>query len=253
MRVTRVYVDAPLATGQRVALSELASGHLLRVLRAGIGDECILFNGDGHDYDARIVATGKRKADVEILGGRALQNESPLRITLLQALARGEKMDWILQKASELGVAAFVPVISERSEIKLSGDRADKRVAHWQGVVISACGQSGRAIVPLVSTPTALGDALGALPAGTRRWLLDPLAGSGLLSGNAQALCGEAGREPDAMVLAIGPEGGWSENDARALKEAGFNGLRLGPRVLRTETAGIAAIAALQACYGDLS
>lgn len=247
MRVTRVYVDAPLAAGQRVALPELASGHLLRVLRAGVGDACVLFNGDGHDYGARIVATGKRNAEVEILDRRELHNESPLRITLLQALARGEKMDWILQKATELGVAAFLPVISERSEIKLTSERADKRLVHWQGVVISACGQSGRAIVPPVSPPAALGEALHALPEGTRRWLLDPLAEFALRLRSEQADDDSGG-----IILAIGPEGGWSPNDIEALHAAGFQGLRLGPRVLRTETAGIAAIVALQATYGDM-
>ncbi len=171
-----------------------------------------------------------------------------MRITLLQSLARGEKMDWILQKATELGVVAFVPVTSERSEIKLSGDRADKRHAHWQGVVVSACGQSGRAVVPPVSTSATLGQALQSLSVGTKRLLLDPLAESGLQPHGDKTHVG-----PNEIILAIGPEGGWSVDDIEALRVAGFAGLRMGPRVLRTETAGIAAIAALQAVYGDLS
>ena len=125
MRVTRLYVAVPLLVGARIALPETAAGHLVRVLRAQAGDACVLFNGDGHDYDARIVAAGKRDAEVEILAARAVGNESPLRIVLLQALARGEKMDWILQKATELGVVAIVPVTSERSEVRLDGERAD--------------------------------------------------------------------------------------------------------------------------------
>ncbi len=253
MRVTRVYVEAPLASGQRMTLSEQASGHLLRVLRASAGDACVLFNGDGYDYDARIVATGKRSAEVDILDRRMLNNESRLRITLLQSLARGEKMDWILQKATELGVVAFVPVTSERSEIKLSGDRIDKRLAHWQGVVVSACGQSGRAIVPTISAPAMLDHALRSLSAGTKRLMLDPLAGSGLQP-HGDALHAEQPDDgPGEIILAIGPEGGWSTKDIQALHAASFQAVRLGPRVLRTETAGIAAIAALQAIYGDMS
>jgi 16S rRNA (uracil1498-N3)-methyltransferase len=244
MRVTRLHVESPLAVGARLALPEAAAGHLLRVLRAQAGDACVLFNGDGHDYDARIVATGKRDAEVEILAARAIGNESPLRIVLLQALARGEKMDWILQKATELGVAAIVPVASERSEVRLEGERAGKRSAHWRSVVASACEQSGRATMPAVAAPVPLADAMDGLPAGARRLLLDPQAAHGM---------GTLDVPDDGIVLAIGPEGGWSARDLATLRGNGFEGLRLGPRVLRTETAGIAAIAALQACHGDFA
>jgi len=244
MRVTRLFVEQPLRPGTRASLSEATSGHLLRVLRAGIGDTCVLFNGDGHDYDARIVAVDKRDAVVEVLSARKLANESPLRITLLQALARGEKMDWILQKATELGVSAVVPVASERSEVKLDGERSAKRAAHWHNVVVSACEQSGRATVPSVAMPSALAQALLTLPAGARHLLLDPDAAQGLRDVEVAA--------STAVVLAIGPEGGWSPHDLALLGAAGFAGIRLGPRVLRTETAGLAAIAALQSRYGDL-
>lgn len=244
MRVTRLFVEQPLRPETRASLSEATSGHLLRVLRAGIGDTCVLFNGDGHDYDARIVAVDKRDAVVEVLSARKLANESPLRITLLQALARGEKMDWILQKATELGVSAVVPVASERSEVKLDGERSAKRAAHWQNVVVSACEQSGRATVPSVAMPSTLAQALPGLPAGARRLLLDPDAAQGLRDVEVAACT--------AAVLAIGPEGGWSRHDLALLDAAGFAGIRLGPRVLRTETAGLAAIAALQSRYGDL-
>lgn len=247
MRVTRIHVDAPLAIGTRLVLPDAAAAHLLRVLRAGIGDACVLFNGDGRDYDAHIVAAGKTSAEVEILDSRMLDNESPLRITLLQALARGEKMDWILQKATELGVADFVPVTSERSEVRLDEKRLDKRLAHWRGVVVSACGQSGRALVPGVSAPSTLAQALASLPTTARQLLLDPQAGTGLQSLPSQ------GNQGTEVVLAIGPEGGWSSRDSATLHAAGFEGIRLGPRILRTETAGIAAIAALQARYGDLT
>ena len=242
MRVTRLYVDHPLAVGSRLLLPADAANYLVRVLRLAEGDACVLFNGDGHDRDARLLAAGKRGVEVEVLAAREAGHESPLRITLLQGIARGEKMDLVLQKATELGVAAFVPVTSERSEVRLDEARAGKRVAHWQGVVAAACGQCGRAIVPPVSAPQSLEAALADLPPGPR-FLLDPAAADTI----ASVAAFEGG-----CVLAIGPEGGWSPRDRTQLLAAGFRGLRLGPRILRTETAGLAAIAALQARFGDL-
>ncbi len=244
MRLSRAYVEGPLAIGARVALPEGAAAHLLRALRLDVGDGCVLFNGDGHDYDARVVAAGKRGGEVEVLAARAVDVESPLRIILLQGVARGEKMDWILQKATELGVAAFVPVNSERSEVRLDAARTAKRLAHWQGVVASACGQCGRARLPAVATPAGLQDACASLPADALRLTLDPGAVAGV-----HALAAPASA---TVVVAIGPEGGWSPRDREQLVAAGFNGVRLGPRILRTETAGIAAVSALQAAFGDL-
>jgi len=243
MRVNRFFVDEPLRAGTEVRLPEAAAMHLVRVLRGAVGDHCVLFNGDGSDYAARILAVGKRDARVEIIGAQDPANESTLRITLLQSLARGEKMDLVLQKATELGVAGFVPVASERSEVRLDGERVDKRVAHWRNVVIAACEQSGRARVPSVAIPVALPQALQTLEPASTRLLLDPVAT--LVAGDLDL---DASRH---VVLAIGPEGGWSPRDRSALVGAGFQGLRLGPRILRTETAGIAAIAALQALHGD--
>lgn len=242
MRLTRSYVALPLTPGAEIALPEDVAGHLVRVLRLQPGDACVLFNGDGHDYDARLVAAGKREARAEIVAARPVANESPLRITLLQGIARGEKMDWILQKATELGVARIVPVDSERSEVKLDAARAGKRLAHWREVVVSACEQSGRAVVPEVLSPQPLAAAT-ALREG-HGFLLDPQADA--------ALGGLRGAPLRGCSLAIGPEGGWSPRDRDVLIAAGFSGLRLGPRVLRTETAGLAAIAALQALAGDL-
>ena len=244
MRSNRVYVEGPLAAGARVALPEGAAAHLLRVLRLGPGDGCVLFNGDGHDYEARIVAADKRGGAVEVVAAHAVDNETPLRMVLVQGIARGEKMDWILQKATELGVAAFVPVASDRSEVKLDAARAQKRLAHWRSVVVSACEQCGRARVPGVDAPAALAASLAALPADALRLTLDPAATQGIAALDPP---GDRG-----VVVAIGPEGGWSPRDREILREAGFSGLRLGPRILRTETAGIAAIAALQSAFGDL-
>lgn len=245
MRLTRVHVDVPLRSGAEVALPENAAAHLSRVLRLGAGDACVLFNGDGRDYAARIVETGKREVRVQVGDGREVQNESPLRITLLQGVARGEKMDLILQKAAELGVAAIAPLWSQRSEVKLDEARAVKRLAHWRGVVVSACEQCGRACVPEVAEPLPLAGALAMAPTQGPRLILDPEGELSFASLDASTLAG-------TLTLAVGPEGGWSPADREQLRGAGFRGLRLGPRILRTETAGLAAIAALQARFGDL-
>ncbi len=243
MRLTRCFVDAELRPGARVVLPESAAAHLARVLRLREGDACVLFNGDGHDYAATLASVGKREVAAEVAAATPVANESPLRIVLLQGVARGEKMDLILQKASELGVAAIVPVNSDRSEVKLDAGRAGKRVAHWRSVVVSACEQSGRATVPEVAAPIALADATRAADAALKL-TLDPEGEHALSSLSAPS--------PLSVAIAIGPEGGWSPRDRELLRAAGFAGLKLGPRVLRTETAGLAAIAALQARFGDL-
>ena len=244
MRVTRVHVDLPLSDAAEVSLPEAAAAHLTRVLRMREGDACVLFNGDGRDWPATITALSKREVRVRLGEATRVDRESPLSIVLVQGVARGEKMDLVLQKATELGVAGIVPVMSQRSEVKLDEARAEKRLTHWRSVVASACEQSGRARVPSVSAPVSLQAALGALQPGGTRLLLDPEGGVAF-----------NGFDPDTahpLHLAVGPEGGWSPLDREQLVAAGFAGLRLGPRVLRTETAGIAAIAALQARFGDL-
>ncbi|MBS0226499.1 MAG: 16S rRNA (uracil(1498)-N(3))-methyltransferase [Proteobacteria bacterium] len=242
MRLTRVHVDAGLRAGAELALPETSAAHLTRVLRLQAGDSCIVFDGRGHEADAQLVAIDKRGARVRIGEVRTPANESPVRITLLQGVARGEKMDLILQKGTELGVTAFAPVFSDRSEVKLDGARAAKRLEHWRGVVISACEQSGRAFVPDVQPPVALANALSTL-APTTRLLLDPVA-----SMSCRTALATGQRD---VALAVGPEGGWSPQDRSLLEAQGFLGVRLGPRVLRTETAGLAAIAAMQALHGD--
>ncbi|MGH8081762.1 MAG: 16S rRNA (uracil(1498)-N(3))-methyltransferase [Lysobacter sp.] len=245
MRLTRVHVDAPLSPGAEVALPEGPATHLARVLRHEVGDACVLFNGDGRDYHGRISALGKREVRVQIESAEDVARESPLQLHLLQGVARGEKMDLILQKATELGVNAVHPLWSQRSEVKLDEARAEKRLAHWRSVVSSACEQSGRARVPEVAAPRSLAAVLAALPAGSVRLILDP---EGELAFATLAVDAAT-----PVLLAIGPEGGWSPLDRQQLRDAGFQGLRLGPRILRTETAGLAAIAALQARFGDLA
>ena len=244
MRTTRVHVDAALSVGTRCVLPESSAIHLVRVLRLEPGDDCVLFNGDGHDYGARLLSAGKRGAEAEVISKRATDNESPLRIVLLQGIARGEKMDLILQKATELGVAAIVPVQAERTEVKLDAERLAKRIAHWRSVIVSACEQSGRAHVPALSPPATLADAANDVPGVTLRLTLDPAGEHSLATMAAPATA--------TIAIAIGPEGGWSPRDREILRVAGFEGLRLGPRILRTETAGLAAIAALQSRFGDL-
>lgn len=242
MRMTRCHVDMPLPVGSKIVLPESAAAHLVRVLRLREGDGCVLFNGDGNDCAARIATAGKREVVVEILGFEPIHNESPFRITLVQGIARGEKMDLILQKATELGAIAIVPVLAERTEVKLDAERTEKRMTHWRSVIASACEQSGRAIIPRLAVPAALADAAKEI-ADPLKLTLDPTGEHTLASLPASA---------SSTTLAIGPEGGWSPRDRETLRATGFTGLRLGPRVLRTETAGLAAIAALQSRFGDL-
>ncbi|MFY2764045.1 16S rRNA (uracil(1498)-N(3))-methyltransferase [Arenimonas sp. MALMAid1274] len=244
MRTIRCHVDQPLAIGRRLDLPEDTSTHLVRVLRLAPGDRFELFNGDGYDYAARLLSAAKRGAEAEVLSREPVARESGLHITLAQGLARGEKMDLVLQKATELGVAAFATVVSERTEVKLDGERAAKRMAHWQGVVAAACEQSGRAVLPALAEPVALAE-YASRESATHRLALDP---SGELD-----LRGLTLKPGDTVALVVGPEGGLSERDLATLRAAGFRGLRLGPRVLRTETAGLAAIAALQVLHGDLA
>jgi 16S rRNA (uracil1498-N3)-methyltransferase len=243
MRRIRLFVDTPLQAGFGVTLSEAAANHAVRVLRLREGDAVTLFNGDGHDYSGQI-SLGKREARVQVMRVDAVANESPLAITLVQAIARGEKMDLILQKATELGVAKIVPVTSDRTEVRLDEDRADKRILHWQRVLESACEQCGRAQIPQIESPLTLERAARLFADGDEtRLVLHPDGGESL----SRITCS------DAVAIAIGPEGGFSDRDLAVLDQAGFRRLTLGPRILRTETAGLAAITALQARFGDLA
>jgi len=244
MRIPRIFVPQPLQPGRDVDLPVQAGEHLARVLRLDRGHPLRLFNGDGREYAAEIATLAKRAVSARVLERLpASDRESPLRITLAQGIARGEKMDWILQKATELGVARIVPLVTDRTEVKLDAERAQKRLAHWQAVVASACEQCGRNRLPSIDEPAKLHDwAAGLGDDAGLRLALDP-------QGDARAR--------DLVVdtratLAVGPEGGLSDHDLATLAQAGFRGLRLGPRILRTETAGLAAIAALQAIHGDL-
>ena len=245
MRLTRCYVADVLTIGLRTSLPLPVSHHLLRVLRLGVGDRCCLFNGDGCDYEARIVQARKHgQADVELIAAKQVDNESSLDLILVQGLTRGQKMDFIVQKAVELGIKAILPVMTHRSEMRLDDERSEKRMAHWRGVLISACEQSGRACLPTIAAVGALSQLGAHLPASPILVQLDPNATQPLRS--IPQIAGAT------VVIAAGPEGGWAKHDCHQLSALGFVAYRLGPRVLRAETAGIAAIAALQAVIGDL-
>jgi len=243
MRIPRIYTDQPLRVGIEVLLPEQAGEHVARVLRMERGHPLILFNGDGHEYDATLASLAKRAVTAEVGQVREVDRESKLNITLAQGVARGEKMDWILQKATELGVACIVPLVTERTEVKLDEERAERRVAHWRSVAAGACEQSGRTRLPEIVAPLRLDRWLGDLgdDAALRLALL-PEGDAGLR---------QFASMENGVVLCVGPEGGFSDNDVAQLRHAHFHGLRLGPRILRTETAGIAAVAALQAFFGD--
>lgn len=242
MRTIRCFIDCPLEPELELALPENISNHIIRVLRLEVGGTINLFNGDGIDYQAELTSLGKRGAKVKVLSVLSVNTESPLRIHLYQSIARGEKMDWILQKATELGVAAITPLISDRTEVKLDQERSLKRLAHWQGVIRSACEQSGRAVIPEIHAPTTI-NRLGNASHNNQAFYLHP--GSQLRVVDLQQF------QIPEVELAIGPEGGFSERDSHLLQTAGYRSLSIGPRILRTETAGMAIIAALQCRFGD--
>lgn len=245
MRVPRIYTDQPLRPGSEVLLPEQSGEHVARVLRLDRGHPLVLINGDGCEYAATLAALAKRAVTADVVAVRQVDREAPLKITLAQGIARGEKMDWILQKATELGVARIVPLSTERTEVKLDEERAERRLAHWRSVIASACEQCGRTRLPTLAQPQRLDRWLGTLDA--ERALRLVLAPDGELAPR-----GIQNMENGAL-LAVGPEGGLSDHDMLLLRHAGFGGLRLGPRILRTETAGLAALAALQAVAGDFA
>lgn len=241
MRVTRVFVDEPLATGGELRLATPAAAHVGRVLRLGVGDEVSLFDGNGSEYPAAIIESRGTTLRVRVGAQRSIDRESPLRITLVQGISRGERMDWVVQKATELGVAAIVPVTTERSVVKLDAKQAQKKSDHWRAIAISACEQCGRNRLPEFAPPAAFERWLAEAPRDGTRVLLDSRAHAGLSS------IGQS----SAVTLLIGPEGGLAPQERETAAKSGFEPVRLGPRILRTETAAIAAISALQAMLGD--
>jgi 16S rRNA (uracil1498-N3)-methyltransferase len=243
MRISRVYVDLPLAEHSELLLPPLPSRHLLQVLRLRAGAELTLFSGRGGEFQATLLGAVKSAARVRVGAHRVIERESALDITLLQGLARGERMDLVIQKAVELGVTRILPVRTDFSVVRLDAAQAARRLAHWQGVIIAASEQCGRNRLPTVAAPATLAAAIAALAPGSRRLLLDPDAPASLQAAAAGAT---------AAALLIGPEGGFSPAELAQCARAQFVACRLGPRVLRTETAPLAALAVLQAFAGDL-
>lgn len=239
----RFYVDFALSPDGVVELPDNVVRHL-NVLRVKNTEEIVLFNGNGKSYPALPEVLEKRRASVRILREEATDNESPLNITLVQAVSAAERMDFTLQKSVELGVAEIRPVISERCVVRLSGERAEKRVARWQEIVVSACEQSGRNIVPKVLPLTTYAQALQQLPQETTKLLM---------SLNRAQKLSDVRPQSGKVVFMVGPEGGWTEKEEQQAFDAGFQSVTLGKRVLRTETASLAAIAAMQTLWGDFA
>lgn len=242
MSESRVHLDLALEPGAPVDLPEGAFRHLVQVLRMQAGDGLVVFNGQGGEYAAVLESVAKRGATLRIGAFREVDRESPLELTLVQGISKGDRMDWTVQKAVELGVRAIVPVVTERCNVHLDREREARRLDHWRAVMISACEQSGRTRVPALQPVMKFADWLARPPVG-RRLVLDPLGERSLSTLGP-------GDEPTSLV--VGPEGGLGVDELRLAAGAGCIGLRLGPRVLRTETAGVAALAILQSLAGDL-
>lgn len=239
MRVSRIYVDQPLRPGELLELPERAGRYLGRVLRLTAGDDLLLFNGDGHDYAARLERRGPRLC-ARLGRPGPVEPAARLTIELWLGISRGERMDLAIQKAVELGVERVRPLFTERCQVRLDGERRSKRLRHWQGVVIGACEQSGRRRVPTVEDAETLDAAL------------DKRSGTGLLlAADARRTLIELPAPERTLTLLVGPEGGLSRAERELAERTGFVAARLGPRILRTETAPLAALAAAQALWGD--
>ncbi|MCY7260512.1 MULTISPECIES: 16S rRNA (uracil(1498)-N(3))-methyltransferase [Pseudomonas] len=238
MRLSRFFIDAPLSLGEH-ELPEAQAHYIGRVLRMAEGDALQVFDGSGMEFRGTLVEVGKKRVRVQLDESFAGQDESPLQIHLGQGLSRGERMDWAIQKATELGVSEITPIFSERCEVRLKDERADKRLLHWRQVAISACEQCGRSRVPLIHAPVLLADWIKQTQADLKL-VLHPVA---------QPL--ESHAKPQTLAFLIGPEGGLSDAEVEQAHGAGFLPARLGPRVLRTETAPVVALAVAQQLWGD--
>ncbi|WP_297836718.1 16S rRNA (uracil(1498)-N(3))-methyltransferase [Pseudomonas sp.] len=238
MRLSRFFIDAPLSLGEH-ELPEAQAHYIGRVLRMAEGDALQLFDGSGSEFRGTLLEVGKKRVRVTLDEKFAGQKESALRIHLGQGLSRGERMDWAIQKATELGVREITPIISERCEVRLKDERAEKRQLHWKQIAISACEQCGRSVVPVIHPPLALADWLKQTDADLKL-VLHPVAEP--LSRHDK---------PFTLAFLIGPEGGLNDAEIDQAKVAGFHAARLGPRVLRTETAPVVALSVAQQLWGD--
>lgn len=243
MRLTRIHVPATLTTGSEVQLPESGAHHLVRVLRMRAGAALIVFDGAGHEHHAELTRIEGSTVYARIGEKLSVTNESPLLITLVQGISRGERMDWTLQKATELGITSIAPVLTARSVVRLDDQQAEKKLEHWQAVVTGACEQSGRSVVPSVQTPLSLRNYLSTRNKDGMSFVLSPTAPASLAGLNSLS---------SKVELLIGPEGGLDDDEVMLAESAGFIPVRLGPRVLRTETAAVVALSVLQALWGDL-
>jgi len=238
----RFFCPPPLVAGAEIALPSGAAHHAGQVLRLRAGDALTLFDGEGGEYDAQVARVTSKAVSVRVLERHAIERESPLRIMLVQSLIASERMDYAIQKAVELGVLAIAPVASARSVTRLEGTRVQRRLEHWQQIAIASCEQCGRNRLPTVHAPCEL-----------REWLKRPSKANLriLLAPNASRSLGDLSAPAGAIELLIGPEGGLAPEEETAALAAGFIAVRIGPRVLRTETAGPAMLAAMNALWGD--
>ncbi len=246
MRLIRVYCSQPLSTGSEVILTPQTSHHLLQVLRLKSGAKLNVFDGRGNEFSAELMLEPKGQARVLIAEKQASLSESPLHIHLIQGISRGEKMDYTLQKAVELGVSEITPLFTAFCEVKLNPERLEKRLEHWRMIMMNACEQCGRSYLPRLNAPAYFKAWIGGKgdSGDLLRLILTPTASQRLLNFDVN---------PTRVTLVIGPEGGFSEEELIIAQQQGFIGWRLGPRILRTETAGLAAISALQMHWGDFS
>lgn len=240
-RFPRIFVDQPLATGQPIALPTAASRHLIQVLRLQPGASVVLFNGDGHDYPSQLIDTDRHQANLRVGSPGEREEDVRLEIELAIGVSRGERMDLALQKSVELGVNRITPLFTAHSQVQLSGARLQRRLEHWLGIIIGACEQCGRRRLPQLAPAEHYQPWLDRHDTGGL--LLDPSAAQSLTSLPAP---------PRSLTLLVGPEGGLSPGERALALARDFQGVRLGPRILRTETAPIAAIAVIQALWGDL-
>ena len=244
MRNPRLFTDQPLTPGDRVVLKGTVAQHLGRVLRARAGEQIALFNGDGQEFAAQVLTVSKREISVDIGAASTPHTESPVYTTLGLCLSKGDRFDWAIQKATELGVGAITPLYSERVDFSIPPDRIEKRVAHWRQIAISACEQCGRVSIPAVSSPQPLEQWVQTVAA-EQKWVLHCDDHGATRSG--------AGKEaPADAALLIGPEGGLTDQEVARACENSFGVLRLGPRVLRTETAPVVALSALSVYWGEM-
>ena len=241
----RFYHSNPLDLNQIIILDEFSSHHALRVMRVKVDDFLILFNGDGFEYRGRVSDINKKTINIEILSKEKNNNESPININLFQSISSNEKMDMVIQKATELGVSSIQPIFTSRSTVKLSLDRIKKRLIHWRQVSISACGQSGRSKIPTIKSPIGFDRFVEGISTNSLNLLLHP--------DNSKESSNLPNKYSGDINIFVGPEGGFSQDEVLLLKKQNCINIQLGSRILRTETAPLAIIAILQYKYGDFA